>query len=198
MSFERRLPSSERSFLGRRVHVKNSWRVLRVPIGKSGIHFTQWTVVSTRPFLGKTTRALTRSVLTMPRTVGCATSVKYAVFTTAYQPNQSRQVARPEERTVFQSAPKGRGSASPGRRPREPCRDTNEIGPTGQRFPLQSQTQTTEIVCQRKRLARWAERCSALAHDSPGRCPGLGEPKAFGPGNIRCFTEENWHTTKPL
>ena len=198
MSFERRLPSSERSFLGRRVHVKNSWRVLRVPIGKSGIHFTQWTVVSTRPFLGKTTRALTRSVLTMPRTVGCATSVKYAVFTTAYQPNQSRQVARPEERTVFQSAPKGavlpaqgdalgnhvaiqtksalRANGSPfslRRRPRKLSANGNgwPVGPKGAR--------------------RWR-------HDSPGRCPGLGEPKAFGPGNIRCFTEENWHTTKPL
>ena len=79
------------------------------------------------------------------------------------------------------SAPKGRGSPSPGQRPGEPCRDTNAIGPTGQRFSLQSQPQATQILYRRKRLARWAEKCSALAYDDPGRCPGLGEPRAFGP-----------------
>ena len=90
-------------------------------------------------------------------------------------------------RSVVQaiSAPKGRRSPSPGQRPGEPCRDTNAIGPTGQRFSFQSQPQATQIVCQRKRLARWAEKCSVLAYHAPGRCPGLGEPRAFGPATYR-------------
>ena len=91
------------------------------------------------------------------------------------------------------SAPKGRGSPSPGQRPGELCRDTIPIGPTGPRFSLQSQPQTTQIVYQRKRsgwralrnqrpgkAASHALRCaqgratlrriSALAYDDPGRC----------------------------
>ena len=72
-----------------------------------------------------------------------------------------------------------------GQRPGEPCRDTNAIGPTGQRFFLQSQPQATQVAYQRKRLARWAETCSALAYGSPGRCPGLGERRAFGPAKYR-------------
>ena len=81
-----------------------------------------------------------------------------------------------------QTAPKGCGSPSPGQRPGEPCRDTNAIGPTGQGFSPRSQPQATQIVYQRKRLARWAEKkFSALAYDAPGLHPGLGEPRAFGP-----------------
>ena len=72
-----------------------------------------------------------------------------------------------------------------GQRPGEPCRDTNAIGPTGQRFFLQSQPQATQVAYQRKRLARWAETCSVLAYGSPGRCPGLGERRAFGPAKYR-------------
>ena len=66
----------------------------------------------------------------------------------------------------------------------EPCRNTNALGPTGQRFCLQPQPQATQIVYQQKWLARWAEKFSALAYDDPGRCPGLGEPRAFGPASV--------------
>ena len=61
------------------------------------------------------------------------------------------------------------------------------LGPTGQRFCLQPQPQATQIVYQQKWLARWAEKFSALVYDDPGRCPGLGEPRAFGPD--KRFTE---------
>ena len=45
--------------------------------------------------------------------------------------------------------------------------------------------QATQVAYQRNRLARWAEKRSAWAYGAPGRCPGLGEPRAFGPGTHR-------------
>ncbi len=45
--------------------------------------------------------------------------------------------------------------------------------------------QVTQVAYQRNRLARWAEKRSAWAYGAPGRCPGLGEPRAFGPGTYR-------------
>ncbi len=45
--------------------------------------------------------------------------------------------------------------------------------------------QGTQVAYQRNRLARWAEKRSAWAYGAPGRCPGLGEPRAFGPGTYR-------------
>ena len=36
---------------------------------------------------------------------------------------------------------------------------------------ISSWPQVTQIVYRRKRLARWAGKCSVLGYDSPGRCP---------------------------
>ncbi len=77
-----------------------------------------------------------------------------------------------------------------GQRPGEAHRDTNVIGPTGQEFSLQSQPPVTQIVYQRKRLARGVNRCSALAYSDPGRGPGLGEPRASGPATYRVLRKK--------
>ena len=107
-----------------------------------------------------------------------------------------------------------------GQRPGEPFRNTNVVGPTGRRFSLLKTMcsqmrdgdwdtvrslharsverylgradddrspwpQGTQVAWQRNRLARWAEKRSAWVYGAPGRCPSLGEPRAFGPGTYR-------------
>jgi hypothetical protein len=59
-------------------------------------------------------------------------------------------------------------SPSPGQRPGEWEPSYPQIGPTGQ----QSSS--------RENLARWAEKSGMTESASPGRCPGLGEPRPFG------------------
>ena len=80
-------------------------------------------------------------------------------------------------------APKGRGSPSPGQRPGEPCRNTNAVGPTGQRFSLQSQNWVVQpmIVVLGRRPRKlptsgigWPvgpRNARRWAYGSPGRCP---------------------------